>query len=88
MNIEETIREHIIDNFLMGDTSRLAGDKVSFLDTGIIDSTGVLELVMFVEESFDIKVEDDELLPENLDSVENLTGFIRKKQGAKQPVKD
>ncbi len=84
MSIEETVREHIIENFLMGETSRLAGDKVSFLDAGIIDSTGVLELVMFVEETFGFKIEDDELLPENLDSVKNLANFIRKKQGIKQ----
>lgn len=84
MSIEESVREHIIENFLMGETSRLAGDKVSFLDTGIIDSTGVLELVMFVEETFGFKIEDEELLPENLDSVENLANFIRKKQGVKQ----
>lgn len=87
MSIEESIRQHIIDNFLLGETSRLASDRVSFLDTGIIDSTGVLELVMFVEETFGIKIEDDELLPENLDSVENLADFIRRKQGVQQPTK-
>ncbi|MBD3169887.1 MAG: acyl carrier protein [candidate division Zixibacteria bacterium] len=87
MSIEESIRQHIIDNFLLGESSRLASDRVSFLDTGIIDSTGVLELVMFVEETFGIKIEDDELLPENLDSVENLADFIRRKQGVQQPTK-
>ena len=66
MSIEATVREHIIENFLMGETSRLAGDKVSFLDAGIIDSTGVLELVMFVEETFGFKIEDEELLPEGV----------------------
>ena len=87
MSIEESIRQHIIDNFLLGEASRLASDRVSFLDTGIIDSTGVLELVMFVEETFGFKVEDDELLPENLDSVENLANYIRRKQGVKEPAK-
>ncbi len=87
MNIEKTIREYIIDNFLMGESSRLPDNTVSFLDNGIIDSTGVLELVTFVEETFGITIEDDELLPENLDSVYNLADFIRRKKMSTQTVK-
>jgi len=51
-------------------------DRTSFLDTGIIDSTGVLELVSFLEEQFDITVEDSELVPENLDSIDNLVRYL------------
>jgi len=56
------------------------GDEDSFLDHGILDSTGVLELVTFLEETFDIIIEDEELVPENLDSVTNLVAFIQLKQ--------
>ncbi len=87
MNIKGNIRQFIIDNFLMGESSRLSSDRVSFLDSGIVDSTGVLELVTWVEEAFGIKIEDDELLPENLDSVDQLSDFIQRKSGAKQPIK-
>jgi acyl carrier protein len=83
---EEVIRNYVVDNFLMGEGHRLASDKVSFLDSGIIDSTGVLELVTFIEETFNVVVEDDELLPENLDSVNNLANFVRRKTGIKHPV--
>ncbi|PJA26350.1 MAG: acyl carrier protein [candidate division Zixibacteria bacterium CG_4_9_14_3_um_filter_46_8] len=86
MNIEGTIRQFIVENFLMGEASRLAGDKVSFLDSGIVDSTGVLELVTYVEETFGIAIEDDELLPENLDSIVNLANFVRKKKESRQPI--
>lgn len=54
-------------------------DSTSFLDTGLIDSTGVLELVDFLEERFGITVEDSELVPENLDSLDNLCRYLEKK---------
>ena len=62
------IREFIIENFLFGSANGLQ-DDTSFLEEGIIDSTGVLELVTFLEESFEIQVDDEELIPENLDSI-------------------
>lgn len=77
----EQIRNYIIENFLFGDESDL-DDTISFLSSGIIDSTGILELISFLEETFDLKVLDDELVPENLDSIANLLVFITKKQGA------
>ncbi len=74
------IRKFIFSNFLFdADDSALKNDA-SFLEQGIIDSTGVLELVEWLEEEFGFKVEDDELIPENLDSVELLAAFIEKKQ--------
>ena len=79
VSIENQIREFIKENFLFGgDDSHLKADD-SFLDNGIIDSTGVLELVAFVEQNFNIEVNDEELLPENLDSIRNLTLFINQK---------
>ena len=75
----EPIRAFIFENFLFdADESALKNDD-SFLEQGIIDSTGVLELVEWLEDEFDIQVEDEELIPENLDSVNLLAAFIEKK---------
>jgi len=59
----------------------MPNDDDSFLEKGIIDSTGVLELVGFIEETFNIKIEDEELIPENLDSLDKLNLYIKKKTG-------
>lgn len=77
-NIKTRVREFIVNNFMFGSSEGIR-DDTSFLGEGIIDSTGVLELVTFLEETFDIKVEDEELIPENLDSVDNLVGFLKRK---------
>ena len=74
-----TIRAFIIENFLFEEDDGLKKDT-SFLENGIIDSTGVLELVMFIEETYDISVDDDEIVPENLDSISNITKYIQRKQ--------
>jgi len=76
MEVKEQVRQYIIENFLFGDDSPLENDSMSLLDGGIIDSVGVMELVAFLEQDFDISVADDDLIPENLDSVDNLVGFI------------
>ena len=72
------IRAFIIENFLFGNDDGLK-DETSFLEEGIIDSTGVLELVNFLEEDFDITIDDEELIPENLDSISNVTSYLEKK---------
>jgi acyl carrier protein len=77
--VEQQIRAFIVDNFLFGEESRAVAGTDSFLDLGIIDSTGVLELVTFLEISFAFKVEDAELIPDNLDSVDGLVAFIQRK---------
>ena len=74
------IRGFIVDNFLFGDGELLKEDA-SFLEKGVIDSTGILELVMFLEETYNIKIEDDELVPENLDNLNNVVRFIEHKVG-------
>jgi acyl carrier protein len=79
MDIKKTISTFILDYFLSGDESRTVADDDSFIDKGIIDSTGVLELVAFIEETFDIRIEDEELIPENLDSVNRLITYIQLK---------
>ena len=77
--IKATLKQFIIDNFLFGDDSGLE-DDTSFLEEGIIDSTGMLELITFLEEEFAIQLDDEELIPENLDSINNLLAFLSKKE--------
>ena len=69
----------IQDSFLPGSPGVRLDEGTSFLDTGLIDSTGILELVDFLEEQFDIAVEDSELVPENLDSIGNLCRYLELK---------
>ncbi len=78
--MKEKIRDFITKNFLFGSSDSGLADSDSFLDKGIIDSTGMLELVAFLEESFGVRVEDEELVPENLDSVDRLADFITRKK--------
>jgi len=81
MNVKVKIRNFIIENFLFEQNHDELRNDASFLDEGIIDSTGMLELVSFIEETYGIHVEDEELVPENLDSVNNVVSFIEKKNG-------
>jgi acyl carrier protein len=76
--LKDKIRTFVVENFLFGNNENLE-DTTSFLEEGIIDSTGVLELVTFIEEEFSIVVEDEELIPENLDSIYNVTEYLGKK---------
>jgi len=77
--IERDIREFVITNFLFGVDDGSVSADLSFLEHGIIDSTGVLELVGFLEQTYAIKVLDDELVPENLDSLEKVSAFVGRK---------
>ena len=72
------VKRFVVENFLFGQAQELA-DTQSFLDAALIDSTGVLELVGFIEQRYRITVEDRELVPDNLDSIENVTQFVRRK---------
>jgi len=74
----DKIRAFIMENFLFGNDQGL-NDDTSLLDEGVIDSTGILELVSFLEEEFDISVEDEEILPENLDSIKNVVAYLERK---------
>ncbi len=82
MNVEERVKSFILENFLFTDDPTALGEEDSFLDKGIIDSTGVMEVILFLEEEFDIKVMDDEIVPENLDSVRNIGKFVASKTAA------
>jgi len=74
------IREFVIDNFLFGEDTGFE-NAASFREAGILDSTGILELVGFLEETYDIHVEDEDLVPENLDSIARVVQFLDRKIG-------
>jgi acyl carrier protein len=80
--IKGQVRTFITTNFYVADPAALP-DTDSLLDRGVIDSTGVLEVIGFIESTFGVTVEDAEMLPENLDSIQRITDFIeRKRQSA------
>jgi acyl carrier protein len=78
MSLTEVIRGLVTENFLFGGDEAIA-DGDSLIERGIIDSTGVLELVMLLERSFGIEVQDDEVVPENLDSIRSVAAYVRRK---------
>lgn len=79
-DVKTEIRGFIIETFLFGQDDGLT-DTDSFLERGIVDSTGVLDLVAHLEEAYGVLVKDDEMLPENLDSVEAVAAFVGRKRG-------
>ena len=82
METKSQVRQFILDNFMMGRDQDELKDSGSLLEMNIIDSTGVLELVGFLEETFEITIEDDELIPENLDSLDRIENFINRKKNS------
>ena len=81
--IASEIRNFIVGNFLFGQDDGRLTPEVSFLESGTIDSTGILELVAFVEEKYGISIGDRELIPENLDSIANVSAFVTRKLEAR-----
>jgi acyl carrier protein len=81
MDIRQQVRSFVTTNFYVPDPSALA-DEASLLDQGIIDSTGVLEVISFLEDTFGLTVDDNEMVPENLDSIERISSFVAKKRAA------
>lgn len=77
--LAQEIRQFIIDNCLFGEDDGNLSDDDSFMEQGIVDSTGVLELVAFIEGKYGFKMKNDELVPENLDSINKLIRFIRRR---------
>lgn len=78
--VASSVKEFILNNFLF--QAKELGEDDSLIDAGIIDSTGVVELVAFLEQRFGIAVGDEDLVPENLDSIGRITGFVARKRGA------
>jgi acyl carrier protein len=83
VNIAEEIRKYIVNTFLFGQGDDLSNDD-SFLAQGIVDSTGILELVALIEETYSVTVYDDELVPENFDSINRVAGYVTRKLAAKE----
>jgi acyl carrier protein len=86
LDITILINKFVQDYFLKGKEIALDGDT-SFLEKGIIDSTGVMELVSFLETNFNIVVEDWEIVPENLESINRISDFIIKKLAGSTPLR-
>jgi acyl carrier protein len=79
MNIAESVRKFLTTNFYIADPDEL-GNDASLLGRGIVDSTGILEVVAFLESDFGVTVGDEEMLPSNLDSIDNITAFVQRKK--------
>lgn len=82
MGREQQIRDYIVENFLLGDGSKLTSSQ-SLLGTGVLDSTGAMELITFLETTYKIGVDDTEVVPANLDSIANIAAFVERKLSAK-----
>lgn len=80
--MQDQIRQYVLRNFLFTEDRDALKDETSLIGEGIVDSTGILELIMYLEESFGIKVDDAEMTPANFDSVATIAAFVgRKRQG-------
>lgn len=79
MDVKQDVREFLLSNFYVADPEALI-DNGSLLDQGIIDSTGVLELIFFIEMQFEINVENSEMLPDNLDTIDGISAFVARKR--------
>jgi acyl carrier protein len=79
--VAATLREFIAENFLFRADAEVSNDQ-SLLDSGVIDSTGVLELIAFLEKTYGITIADEEIIPENLDSIDNMTNYLSTKLAA------
>lgn len=80
--IRTAIRAFVVENFLFGDDSQPLPGDLSLIDNDLIDSTGILELVGFLEERFAISVADADIVPTNLDTIDRIAGFITRKRAA------
>lgn len=80
--VRERIAGFVLNDLLFGDEARMPSDSDSLLGSGVIDSTGVLELIEFLESTFGVQVADDETVPENLDGIDRLTAYVARKQAS------
>ncbi|MCS4505811.1 hypothetical protein KBTX_02599 [wastewater metagenome] len=82
MTQREQLRDYILENYLFTSDASALDDDASFLERGIIDSTGIMEVIDFLEERFGVQVRDEEMVPENLDSVNRICRFLERKRAA------
>lgn len=81
MTVQQRVRQFIIENFYVSDPDGLADDSL-LVTSGVVDSTGMLEMIAFVESEFGIRIADDEMVPENLESIERIASFVARKRQA------
>ena len=81
-NIKHQVRTYLLDNLLMGGTEQDIQDDTSFMSSHILDSTGFIELISYLEEQFGFQVKDEEMVPENLDSLKNIAHFVSSKRAS------
>jgi acyl carrier protein len=81
MTTQDRVRQFIVDKFYVSDPSEIRDDTL-LVTTGVVDSTGMLEVIGFLEDEFGIRIEDREMTPENLESIERITAFIYRKRSA------
>ena len=84
--LKRQVREFVLSNFYVADPASVT-DAMSLLEQGIVDSTGVLEVIGFIETTLGVTVEDHEMLPENLESIEHIAQFVLRKQAREAPVR-
>ena len=77
-SVRTSVRDYLLENLLFSSDPNELPDDVSLLDRGIIDSTGVLELVLFLEEHFGLRIKASEMLPQNFDSVNAIVAFVER----------
>jgi acyl carrier protein len=82
MDVKNRVRQYIVDSILMVSDGTELSDRTSLLERNILDSTGVLELASFLEETFQIEVADHELVPANLDTLEGIAAYVERKRAA------
>ncbi len=83
MDVRQRVRQFVVDNFYLSDASKLSDDAL-LVTSGIVDSTGVLEIIAFVEAEFGIRIRDDETVPENLESIERIAAFVGRRRDAER----
>lgn len=76
---ENKLRQYMLENFLFSDDESELNNEDSFLDMGVVDSTGIMEVIAYIEDEFEVNVEDEEMIPENLDSINSLVAYLTKK---------
>ena len=81
-HVRENLRTYVLQNFLFSDDPALLNDTVSFRDARMIDSMGMVELISFMEDTYNFKVLDEDMVPEKLDSIDRLVAFVLQKKGA------
>ena len=87
-DIERDVRQFVVDNFILDPSANPLGGDESLTTSGVLDSMGVLELIMFLEERFGIKVPDEDTLPANLDSIDRIVGYVEGRLVARSAAHD